>query len=82
MVGCLWWPGGFVLLGPTGLRQSEAVPGRPPPAGQCRQQAEAHGQPFCKRGYLLVLELQPEGQASGLPQTQERREPPTGSMRQ
>lgn len=31
----LWWPGGLVVLSPTGLKQLERVPGRLPHSGHC-----------------------------------------------
>lgn len=67
----LWWPKGIAFLGLMGLKQSlrQSLAGFHP-ISLHRQHTETHSSLPEEKAYILVLELQSEVQASGLPHMQ------------
>ena len=50
LIAWLWWPGGLLFLGPTGLWQSETVLGRLPSSGHCTDSKLKHTPSLCEKG--------------------------------
>lgn len=50
MVTWLWWPGGLVFLGHSGLKQLERVPGRILPSQNCTGSRQTHLQSSSEKG--------------------------------